>query len=100
TTLALAVLLRNLLLMAGVAQPRARWAALALALAWAIHPLQVSSVLYVVQRLQTMATLLLVLALLSYLSARRAQMDGKSGRTGWMLTGLLWVLALSCKEDA
>ncbi len=100
TTLALAVLLRNLLLMAGVAQPRARWAALALALAWAIHPLQVSSVLYAVQRLQTMATLLLVLALLSYLSARRAQIDGKSGRTGWMLTGLLWVLALSCKEDA
>ena len=37
TTLALAVLLRNLLLMTGVAQVRARGAALALALAWAMH---------------------------------------------------------------
>ncbi len=100
TTLALAVLLRNLLLMTGVAQARARGAALALALAWAMHPLQVSAVLYVVQRLQTMATLFLVLALLSYLSARRAQMEGAFGRKGWLFTGLLWMLALSCKEDA
>ncbi len=100
TTLALAFLLRNLLLVTGVAQHRAQWAALALALAWAIHPLQVSSVLYAVQRLQTMATLFLVLALLSYLSARRAQMEGHSGRRGWLFTGLLWMMALSCKEDA
>src|SRR3546814_17227740 len=27
-------------------------------------------------------------------------MEGRSGRTGWMLTGLLWVLAIGCKEDA
>lgn len=100
TTLALALLLRNLLLTAGVAQRRAHWAALALALAWAMHPLQVSAVLYVVQRLQTMATLFLVLALLSYLSARRAQMEGNSGRSSWLFTSLLWMMALSCKEDA
>ena len=100
TTLALAFLFRNLLLVSGIEQQRARWAALVLAMAWAMHPLQVSSVLYVIQRLQTMATLFLVLALLSYLSARRAQMEGRSGRTGWMFTGLLWAMALSCKEDA
>ena len=100
TTLALAFLFRNLLLTVGVVQRRAQWAALALALAWALHPLQVSSVLYVVQRLQTMATLFLVLALLSYLSARRAQMEGNWGRKGWLFTGLLWMMALSCKEDA
>lgn len=100
TTVALAFLFRNLLLASGIEQKRARWAALVLAMAWATHSLQVSSVLYVIQRLQTMATFFLVLALLSYLSARRAQMEGRSGRTGWMLTGLLWAMALSCKEDA
>jgi len=54
----------------------------------------------VVQRMQTMATLFLVLALLVYLRARQAQMEGRSGRTGWMLAGLLWALALGSKEDA
>ncbi len=100
TTLVLAFLMRNLLLLTDVTKRQAHWTALALALVWAIHPLQVSSVLYVVQRLQTMATLFLVLALLSYLSARQAQMEGNSGRRGWLFTGLLWMMALSCKEDA
>src|SRR3546814_12099131 len=50
--------------------------------------------------MQTLSTLLLVLALWVYLQARQAQMEGRSGRTGWMLTGLLWVLAIGCKEDA
>ena len=47
----------------------------ALALAWAAHPLQVSAVLYVVQRIQTMGTLFLVLALWAYLQARQAQIE-------------------------
>lgn len=100
TAFALAWLLRNLLLVAGVSETRARWAAPALALAWAVHPLLVSSVLYTVQRLQTMGTLFLVLALLAYLQARRAQIAGRSGRTGLLGAALLWVIALSCKEDS
>jgi hypothetical protein len=100
TALALAWLFRSLLLAAGVSTVRAQWAAPALALAWALHPLQVSSVLYAVQRLQTMGTLFLVLALIAYLRARRAQMDAQPARTWWMLTVLLWVLAMSCKEDS
>ncbi len=100
TTLVLAFFLRTLLLIAGTPATRARWAALAMAFAWALHPLHVSSVLYIVQRMQTMATLFIVLALLSYLKARTAQMAGASSRTNWMLTGLLWVLAIACKEDA
>lgn len=100
TTLLLAVFLRNILLLSGTNQKRATWAAPAMAVAWAIHPLQVSSVLYIVQRMQTMSTLFLLLALLTYLKARQAQMIGNSGRTGWLATGLLWVLALACKEDA
>ena len=100
TTFVLAWFFRALLLAAAVAPARVRWAAPALALAWAVHPLQVSSVLYVVQRMQTMSTLFLVLALLAYLQARVAQIEGRRGRTGWLLALLAWVLAFGCKEDA
>src|SRR5690606_3481622 len=100
TAFVLAGFLRSLLVTAGTRPNAARWTALAMAFVWAAHPLQVSSVLYVVQRMQTMATLFIVLALWSYLAARQTQIEGRSGRTGWMLTGLLWALALACKEDA
>lgn len=100
TALALTWLFRSLLLIAGATTTRTRWLAPALALAWAAHPLQVSSVLYAVQRLQTLGTLFLVLALLAYLHARRAQTDGRHGRTGLMASVLLWVVAMSCKEDS
>ncbi len=100
TTFLLAGFFRSLLLIAGLAPSRAGWLALGLALAWAVHPLQVSSVLYVVQRMQTLATLFVVLALWAYLWARHAQMQGRPGRSGWLLSGLLWALAFGCKEDA
>lgn len=100
TTLALAWLFRSLLLAAGVRGERVTWLAPVLALAWAVHPLQVSAVLYTVQRIQTMGTLFLVLALLAYLQARRAQIGGHSGRRGLLLTALLWVMAMACKEDS
>lgn len=100
TTLVLAWLLRDLLQAAGTSPVRARWMAMILALAWAMHPLQVSSVLYIVQRMQTLATLFVLLALWAYLRARLAQIEGRRGRTGWILAGMLWALALGCKEDA
>ena len=100
TALALAWFFRALLLVGGVPGNRANWVAPALALAWALHPLQVSSVLYAVQRLQTMGTMFLVLALLGYLKARNTQVNGQPARSWWMLTALLWVLAMSCKEDS
>lgn len=100
TTLVLAMFFRKLLLLVGTGPGRAQWASIGLALAWAMHPLQVSAVLYVVQRMQTMATLLLLLALITYLQARTAQICGKSGRTGWLATALLWLMAIACKEDA
>src|SRR3546814_5813631 len=53
TALALAWFFHSLLCAAGVLGERVRWLAPALALAWAAHPLQVSSVLYAVQRIQT-----------------------------------------------
>lgn len=100
TAFALGWFFRSLLLAAGATEARTRWLAPALALAWALHPLLVSSVLYTVQRLQTLGTLFLVLALLAYLQARRAQIAGRSARSGLLGTALLWILAMGCKEDS
>jgi len=99
TTLALTWFLHDVLRTAGTSPNRARWTALVMGLVWAIHPLQVSAVLYVVQRMQTMGTFFLLLALWVYLESRRAQLAGKSGRSGFLVVILLWLLAMGCKED-
>lgn len=100
TACALAWLFLGLLTAAHTPERAARWAALALALAWALHPLQVSSVLYAVQRMQTLGTLFLVLALGAYLKARQSQISGRPSRTGFLASILLWVIAMGCKEDS
>jgi len=101
TTFFLALFFRRLLLLAGCTAEKAAWGALALALAWAIHPLQISSVMYVVQRMQTMATFFLVLAVWAYLGMRQLQIDGVGrGRLHGILVLLFFLLALACKEDA
>lgn len=100
TILVLAGFFRALLLASGQSRTRAGIAALGLTAAWAMHPLQVSSVLYVVQRMQTMCTLFVVLALWTYLKARQAQIADRPSRRAWLLTVLFWMMALACKEDA
>jgi len=100
TLLAVVALFRLWLLLAGVQARRASIAAVALATAWAVHPLQVSSVLYVVQRMQTMGTLFLVLALWAYTLMRQAQIDGTRSRQHAVLAILFWGLAFASKEDS
>ena len=100
TVFFLVFMIRRLLEMAGWDRLRAGWFALGVALLWGIHPLQVSSVLYVVQRMQTMATLFIVLALWAYLGMRQAQIVGGRGRQYGVLVIVFWLLALLCKEDA
>lgn len=100
TTLLLALFVRRLLLLADWPVQRAALAALAVALLWAVHPLQVSSVLYVVQRMQTMSTMFVVLALWAYLGLRRAEMEDRPGWRHGVLALVSWVLALASKEDA
>lgn len=100
TVLALALFFRRLLPLAGWTPSRTATAALVLALIWAIHPLQVSSVLYVVQRMQTLCTLFVVLALWAYLGMRQAQMEGRPSRKHDLLLLLFLALALASKEDA
>lgn len=100
TTLALMTFFRMLLTLSRYSYRQATAGAILLSLAWALHPLQVSSVLYVVQRMQTLGTLFLVLALLAYLNARNAQMESRRSRQYMGLTLLFGVLALACKEDS
>ncbi len=100
TALALLGLFRCLLDGTGWPPRKATFAAAGMALAWALHPLQVSTVLYVVQRMQTLCTLFLVLALWAWLRMRLAQIDGKTSRRYGLAALLCWLLALASKEDA
>ena len=100
TTFFLALFFRRLLLLAKWTPQQAAWGALAIALIWAIHPLQVSSVLYIVQRMQTMATLFMVLSLWSYLIMRQHQIEGGRGRIQAVGVIVFWFFGLMCKEDA
>ena len=77
-----------------------RASAWAVALFWAVHPLQVSTVLYVVQRMETLSLTFVLLALLSYVRGRQLQREGMSG---WIWIGAcvpLLILSLACKETA
>lgn len=100
TAIALAYFFRLLLTMTNWSSTNAAKGGIVLAVLWAIHPIQVSSVLYIVQRMQTMGTLFLVLALLSYLKMRQAQIHNSRSRHYALFTLFFWVLALASKEDS
>lgn len=75
-------------------------AALLVALAWTLHPLQVSSVLYVVQRMEVGAHTGVLLALIFYLRARIKQQQGASAGPWFVLSALATLLGLGFKESA
>jgi len=54
---------------------------------WALHPIQVQGVSYIVQRMASLATLFTLLAVLSYLLARESQRT--SGKIAWFTLCLL-----------
>ncbi|WP_059423467.1 M48 family metallopeptidase [Sulfuricella sp. T08] len=79
---------------------RVRWVSLAVASAWLLHPLNLTSVLYVVQRMASLSALFTLLGLITYLYGRRRQLDGHAG-WGWILAGffLFTPLAVLSKEN-
>lgn len=89
----------RLLELAGVRE-FVRLAAAALALAWAVHPLQVSTVLYVVQRMETLCLTFTMLALSAYLRGRSLQIEGRRGWPWLAACAPLLILALGAKESA
>ena len=64
---------------------QARWIGLAVAASWLLHPLNLTGVLYIVQRMTSLATLFTLLGLISYLYGRRRLSPGKAG---WV-----WIVA-------
>ncbi|BAV33225.1 hypothetical protein SCL_0907 [Sulfuricaulis limicola] len=75
--------------------------AAAVALLWLVHPIQLTSVLYVVQRMTELSALFTLLGLVFYLKGRQRMVSGQSGGIGWILFGLIvwgWLGMLS-KEN-
>jgi tetratricopeptide (TPR) repeat protein len=76
--------------------------AAAAALLWSLHPIQLTSVLYVVQRMNSLSALFTLLALISYLHGRQRMVE-KNPSGAWITgLGLLgWgALAILSKENA
>ncbi|BAO43532.1 tetratricopeptide repeat protein [Thiolapillus brandeum] len=76
--------------------------AAAVALVWLVHPINLTSVLYVVQRMTSLSTLFVLLALLAYVLGRMAWRASRHGKaSAWFAgAGLSFVLALFSKENA
>lgn len=68
---------------------------------WSIHPLQVSTVLYIVQRMTILSALFSLAALITFLKARHALCSNK--RSGsillWTATPIFIILAILSKEN-
>nr|WP_321467060.1 tetratricopeptide repeat protein [uncultured Desulfobulbus sp.] len=73
--------------------------ALLASLLWAVNPIQVPAVTYIVQRMASMAAMFFILALYTYIKARQARES--RGRITYFASSLLcFLLALGCKENA
>jgi len=100
-TLLVAMLVRHVLLLADAQQRLADFLAVFATLLWAAHPLQVSTVLYVVQRMELMCVTFTLIALLAYTRGRQAQLDGSGSGVAQFLTAAVAMLfGLSSKENA
>ncbi len=70
------------------------------ALLWVAHPIQLTSVLYTVQRMTSLAAMFMLLALICYLYGRTALLKGRRTKGIFWLTGLpaFGLMAVFCKE--
>lgn len=99
-TLLVYLLVTRLFALADMGERHQRLAAFAVAAAWAVHPLQVSTALYVVQRMESLSLTFVLLALLAYLRGRAQQQRGDTGWP-WLLACVPLVgLGLASKESA
>ncbi|ODS63088.1 MAG: hypothetical protein ABS41_07925 [Arenimonas sp. SCN 70-307] len=99
-TLLVFLLASRLLALPRAAPAWSVWAALAIAAGWAIHPLQVSTVLYVVQRMEILVATATLLGLLAYLRGRLAQRDGRRGWPWLGVAALCGAVGMLAKESA
>ncbi|MGH8127990.1 MAG: hypothetical protein ACRETC_06430 [Gammaproteobacteria bacterium] len=79
------------------------WAALAVTAAWLLAPINLTSVLYIIQRMTSLAATFTLLALIAYVAGRCRLYDGNSGVRAWIellaAALVLTPLAVFTKED-
>jgi tetratricopeptide (TPR) repeat protein len=71
-----------------------RWLPVVVCGLWLVHPLNLTSVLYIVQRMTSLSSLFMVCALCLYMIGRRRMLDGRHGLS-WILGGLFMFGGLS-----
>lgn len=77
-----------------------QWLSLAATALWLVHPLNLTVVLYSVQRETSLAALFTALAILAYLAGRRRQEHGKGRVLIWLISPLCTLLGMLSKENA
>lgn len=69
------------------------------ALAWLLHPVNLTSVLYVVQRMNSLSACIVLLGMLLYVLGREALLRGQGGRGFIMAAFLMTLPAMLAKEN-
>ena len=80
--------------------PGYSWLAIVLGAIWLLHPLWVSTVLYVVQRMAMLSTFFMLLASVSYVYWRQSLIAGKGGLLRFLPVPVLLIIGLLAKENA
>ena len=78
---------------------RAIYISLAVTALWLLHPLHVSSVAYIVQRMAILSTLFIVLSCLFYTLARLNQLNNKRSLFLFFSSAIFFFLAIFSKEN-
>lgn len=83
-------------------QNQRRYLAGTVALLWAFHPIQVTSVLYVVQRMTSLSAAFVLAGALIFLQGRMRLARGESGSVRLMMAGLIagMLIGATAKENA
>lgn len=77
------------------------WIAAAVACLWLVHPINLTSVLYVVQRMESLAHFFVLLGLLAYVAARTAAVPlGRARVLLWLAVPACTALGMASKESA
>ncbi len=76
------------------------WLAWGAAFLWALHPIQVNAVTYIVQRMTSLAVFFALLSMIAWLAGRRCWGQNHRARAivYWSSGLVAWVIGLHCKE--
>ncbi len=87
--------------MPGLEADSERWYAALIAGGWLLLPINLTAVVYVVQRMESLGNLFVLAALLAYVRGRmRMQQDGRGFRGAFIGLGVWTFLGITAKEDA